>query len=262
MRKPEISSRARPLDFLLAHFVESASIVVVNRLPLIGIGATFTMLLLFAPMMALEQWSNEPISAASIVSLSLPLIALGFVFYKGTDWIVYWLFPVSHVPTLLIDERLTTSAFYTGWTGTLGLISVVIVGIAYVAIAAGHSEQKMTTQNVPQYTKVRILQVVSGILSLATLAAFSAATLSGDAKDVPSSSLSIVVGTAVVWFILNGQLWPRIADPWLDPNTLRSAQATTYTTKRPSVKDIWTTSILIVFSLLGILIWIAARGLE
>ncbi len=231
-----------------------------NRLLLIGIGATFTSLVLFAPVLVMERWADLSVSTTNAMLLALPVLVLLAMTAFRSEMMIYWLFPVSHLPALVVEERLTSSEFYSGWSGVLAVAAVALVGVAYVLAASWRSRPPARRRPAKMPMRLRVLNIGTLVLALAVFWAFASPVVIGSAADPLSGSLSVVVGCTVIWVIVGGPVWTGLASPWLDPSMRRSVVVKTLTVKRPSVKEVWATLILITTTLLGVLVWYAARS--
>ena len=238
----------------------SSSIFGVNRFLVIGIGTTFTVLVLFAPVLVMEHLTEIVLNATTIAALSLPVLVLILMFGTRADVVVYWLFPVAHLPALVMEPQLTSDTFYSGWPGALALVSIGVVGAAYIIAASWRTRAPTGPKAEPIPKRVRVLTWGGFAVTMAIFAAFVAPVIAQPGSDPLSGSLSVIMATMAVWVIVGGSLWTKVAAPWLDPSVRRTAVLKVLTVRRPSNRDLWASLILVTMTLLGVLVWYAARS--
>jgi len=181
-------------------------------LALFATGMLFTALFLAAPL----AHQVPRVAARDVLLLLAPAIVLLVALARPLPVLVYGLFPVSHLPLVLVRPELVTSTVYpTAWP----LLAVVTAGAAYVAAAS--RRLVIPTQGMPRVApRDRIALVATALIGLGPLIALILPAF-GREVEPQTASLVAVLGPLASWYGV-ARLAPRLVLP---PLLSRAAHA-------------------------------------
>ena len=96
-------------------------------LVILCVGLVFTGLVIGVPL-SLGLASGALKGPGMWLLYGLPLVALLVCMWTRHPWVGVWVFPVSHLPALLMDTQLTGARMYEGPAGVVRLTVVALVG--------------------------------------------------------------------------------------------------------------------------------------
>ncbi len=215
---------------------------------LLGIGLTFTALLLVFP--ALHGVVAFPSTALQWVAWTLPPVALFAVGLVPRPWLAMWLFPAAHLPALVLLPGLAGREVYRGVGGLGALIAIAAVGAAWCIVAMGRpvvSPRRASDAppEVPRAARWRVFALAwlfpLGVLviGLAVFAAFALAAVSSDAPDALAPNAAVLAGIAVVWLAVGRALVQDLGDVLLDPHARQRGLASLVAARRPRRGRLW-----------------------
>ncbi len=235
-----------------------------RALLLLGIGATFTALLLLVPAMHTASWAGMSWSAGTTAVLTLPAVVLLIAVIHPEPWLTLCAFPVAHLPAVALEPSLTGRLVYSGEAGLLALIAVAAVGCAWFVVAlglrSGGTPPALPKREPPEGPPEAgtLLAPVALLLSLAYFAAFAAAALGSKDGDPLAASVTLIASVAVIWYAVGQVLVGRLAPLLYDASARRRAMGSLYVEQPRKPLAIWGLAVLVGVALSVILVWYLA----
>ncbi|MCC6621966.1 MAG: hypothetical protein IT385_11960 [Deltaproteobacteria bacterium] len=164
-------------------------------------GTLFTVLFLAAPL----AHQVPRASARDVLLLVAPAIVLLIALARPLPVLIYGLFPVSHLPLVVLRPELVSPTVYpTAWP----LLAVVAAGAAYVAAASRRLAPKVMPTPGPRDLWVL---VASALVALGPLIALILPALRRDVEP-QTAALVAVLGPLASWYAV-ARLVPRLVLP-------------------------------------------------
>ncbi|MCB9729623.1 MAG: hypothetical protein H6744_04960 [Deltaproteobacteria bacterium] len=189
-----------------------------RRLNLIGVGAVHTLLLVVLPALHVSTWTGTPLPGAAPPLMALPFIALVAAAFHPRRWLTLGIYPLAHLPVLVVVPELTGRLVYEGPLGLAALAAVALVAAAFTAVAVRMAEPPPATPRARWRLRDLALPLTATATALLLFGVFLAPVLlEGPHRDPAAAQLVLLIATAVAgWFgvrVARGD----IADLWLDP---------------------------------------------
>jgi hypothetical protein len=231
----------------------------VKRLLIIGSGIAFWALVHGAPTIFGGHRGPIPVEASLQWLLLLPAAALVVIAFKPLDAMTYWAFPVSLVPALVLEPRLTAPEVYSGFNGVLALTAIALTGWGYIW-AAGLSENTSSPITNKPERQPRLLCGLIATGSIAVFAAFAIPTVLHRDASPTAASLVLILGCAVVWLVLGPSVLGRFYQAIRSTGS-RRALARQMLHIQPQVpRNRWTLIFTVLLSIFATLMWYLTRS--
>jgi hypothetical protein len=113
-----------------------------NRAALLMAGLLFTVLLVYLPLAFVARWSGSSPSNLLVLFAALPVLTLLVALLWPRHWVLVGVWPLSHLPVLVLEPDLVGSVVYAGASGFIGFVLLVLAGWAWVILAGRVSQAK------------------------------------------------------------------------------------------------------------------------
>lgn len=201
---------------------------------MLGFGFALIALGLALPMGHVATWSGTGPDVLAAVASSFPLLALVIAVIRPTAVMTLCLFPVSFLPALVIDPRLTGPLVYSGTSGVLALGGVTVVAAGWVVFAL--LPQPATLWRRQRGSSVGWLPWLVALVPLAILVAFAMPALS--AKSVLDAQVTVLIGLVTAGWSAQRWLLGDLAEVWLEPRAREREIALAMTAHRVSARHV------------------------
>ena len=171
----------------------------------------------------------------------------------------YWAFPVSVVPALILEPRLTAPEVYSGVNGVLALTAIAVTGWGYIW-AAGLSEKPPSPGAQKPERRIRLLSWMVATGSIAIYAAFAIPTVLHRDASPTAASMALVLGCAVVWLVLGPSVLGRIYQAIRSTGSRRALARRVLHIQPLVPRNRWTLIFTVLLSIFVTLMWYLTRS--
>lgn len=184
---------------------------------LLGVGLTFTSVLLFLPVLYMQQTTGLTVTSGSMVLLSLPCALLMMSVFVRKDWLDIWLFPCSHLPALVVIPELSGTRLYQGIEGVSAFAVIMVVAAIYFSVAQGSQSSKPLELERDDESEKPIrfgqLQAATNALAVLILGSFLMGIFMNASDDRLNPTIAALTGLCVLWLVLRRYWYPLFIHP-------------------------------------------------
>ena len=215
-----------------------------------GLGLGFTTLLVGLPLAHIHRmgWAEPPPSQLAITLAILPVLALVAAVIWRNPILSLWVFPIAHLPVLVVEPRLVGPLVYAGLDGLLAQGLVLLAAVLWIRTSLAASGPG--SRPAPPPTEPGEWAPLMALLPWVPLGIFGVFALAVLAPGTPPESgpanVALLAGWAVAAFVggrwINGDLVRLM----LDPELRRRRLSELHVVRRFSSTVFWTAAGVVV----------------
>lgn len=180
---------------------------------LAGFGLALITLTLVLPVIHLASWSGAGPTPLVTTLMAVPPVALVIAVALRSRFATLWLFPISLLPPLVLDPRLTGPLVYSGAGGLLALGGIAALSVAWTLTAL--SEDPVLRWRHRGSAAAPWLPWLAALVPAAVLVAFAVPAL--EAGSGLPSQIAVLVGLATAGWATHQWIAGDLAEVRLDP---------------------------------------------
>lgn len=188
------------------------------------------------------------------VLIALPLLALAGAAFSEARWLRLFVYPVSHLPALVLIDEIAGPRVYGGADGLRALTAITVVAAAWTMLATRGLPRRRAGGRSPGG---RVLPVVTAIYGVGVFGAFASAALQDRDGDPFAACVTLLVGLGATWHAAGRLVALRLGDVIVRPEARELVLAGLRFVEAPSRGELFGALAVAAIALAVALVWYA-----